>query len=228
MKKTYFTEATFAFFRKLQKNNRREWFEEHKEIFERDVRQPFQMLIADLAAPLAKISTHYVADPRKQGGSLFRQHRDTRFSKEKTPYKTWTGARFFHERSRQVAAPSFYLHIAPDECFVGGGIWHPEADTLKRLRAFLDENPAAWIRATQSKTFRSRYTFWGESLVRAPRGFDPEHPLLEDLKRKSLAAGASLSIEQVLGDDLHAVLVSHFKGLAAMNDYLCAALDLEF
>lgn len=228
MKKVYFTPATLAFFRQLQKNNNRDWFEAHKAKFESDVREPFQALIADLATPLAKISPHFVADPRKQGGSMFRLYRDTRFSKDKIPYKTWSGARFFHQRSKQVPAPSFYLHIAPDDCFIGCGIWHPESDTLKRLRAFLDENPAAWIKATQSKIFRSRYQFWGESLTRSPRGIDPAHPLIEDLKRKSLAAGTALTQDQVLGDQLHNIVIDHFKALSPMVDYLCAALDLEF
>ena len=228
MKKTYFTPATFEFFRQLQANNRREWFDAHKDTFEAVVRSPFQALIADLAAPLEKISTHLVADPRKQGGSLFRQHRDTRFSKDKSPYKTWTGARFFHQRARQVPAPSFYLHIAPGDCFIGGGIWHPEPDALKKLRGFLEENPAAWTRATQSKTFRNRYHFWGESLSRPPRGVDPAHPLIEDLKRKSYAAGTALSEADVLGDRLRDIAAEHFKGLAPMIDYLSAALDLEF
>jgi uncharacterized protein (TIGR02453 family) len=228
MKKRYFTPATLTFFRQLAKNNRREWFEANKERFERDVREPFQTLIADLAAPLAKISPHFVADPRKQGGSLFRLHRDTRFSNDKTPYKTWSGARFFHQRSRQVPAPSFYLHIGPDECFVGGGIWHPEADTLKKLRSFLEENPAAWIKATRSRAFAARYEFWGESLTRPPRGFDPAHPLIDDLKRKNLAAGTGLGEDDVLSERLHGLVVEHFKGLAPMIDYLCAALDLEF
>lgn len=228
MKKTYFTPATMRFFRQLAKNNNRDWFEANKARFESDVREPFQALITDLAAPLSKISPQFVADPRKQGGSLFRLYRDTRFSKDKTPYKTWSGARLFHQRSKQVPAPSFYLHVSPDECFVGGGIWHPEPDTLKRLRSFLEENPAAWIKATQSKPFRSRYEFWGESLTRPPRGIDPAHPLIEDLKRKNLAAGINLSTDQVLSDQLHSLVVEHFKGLAPMIDYLCAALDLEF
>jgi uncharacterized protein (TIGR02453 family) len=228
MKKRYFTPASFKFLRALKRNNTREWFEAHKDEFESHVRGPFQALIADLAAPLARISPHFVADPRRQGGSLFRQHRDTRFSKDKTPYKTWAGARLFHERAKQVAAPSFYLHIADGDSFVGGGIWHPEPDTLRKLRSFLEENPAAWTAATQSKSFRSRYEFWGESLSRPPRGVDPAHPLIEDLKRKNLAAGTALSEEEVLGDRLHELVLTHIKALAPMLDYLCAALDLEF
>jgi uncharacterized protein (TIGR02453 family) len=228
MKRRYFTPDTLNFYRQLHKNNNREWFEANKARYESSVREPYQALITDLAAPLAKISPNFVADPRKQGGSLFRPYRDARFSKDKTPYKTAAGARFFHQRAKQVPAPSFYLHIAPDDCFIGGGIWHPEADTLKRLRAFLEENPAAWTKATHSKSFRSRYQFWGESLTRPPRGIDPAHPLIEDLKRKNLAAGAPLSEAEVLGDGLHGLIVAHFKTLAPMIDYLCAALDLEF
>lgn len=228
MKKHYFTRSTLDYFRQLEKNNNRDWFEANKHRYESCVREPFQALIADLAGPLAKISPHFVADPRKQGGSLFRPYRDARFSKDKTPYKTAAGARFFHQRSKQVPAPSFYLHIAPADFFIGGGIWHPEPDTLKRLRAFLEENPAAWAKATQSKRFAARYEFFGESLSRAPRGIDPAHPLIEDLKRKNLAAGTALAEAEVLGDGLHGIIIDHFKTLAPLIDYLCAALDLEF
>ncbi len=228
MKKTYFTPATFKFLRALKKDNTRVWFDAHKDEYEQSVRIPFQTLIADLAEPLARISAHFVADPRRQGGSLFRQHRDTRFSKDKTPYKTWAGARLFHQRAKQVPAPSFYLHVADGDSFVGGGIWHPEPDTLRKLRSFLEENPAAWTAATKSKSFRSRYEFWGESLTRPPRGIDPAHPLIEDLKRKNLAAGTALSAEDVTGDRLQEIVIAHCKALAPMLDYLCAALDLEF
>ena len=111
MSKTYFSTATFRFLRALSRNNNRTWFHAHSADYERHVREPFLQFIADLQAPLAKISSHYRADPRKVGGSLFRIHRDTRFASDKTPYKHWAGARFFHERRREVEAPSFYLHI---------------------------------------------------------------------------------------------------------------------
>ena len=103
MANAYFTPATFRFLRALDRNNNREWFLAHKPEYERDVRDPFLQLIADMQAPLLKISAHYRADSRKNGGSLFRIHRDTRFSNDKQPYKPWQGARFFHER-RHVAS----------------------------------------------------------------------------------------------------------------------------
>ena len=228
MPKAYFSPATFRFLRARARNNDRAWFKAHQDDYETQVRGPYLQLIADLQAPLAKISTHFRADPRKVGGSLFRIQRDVRFAGDKQPYKTWAGARFFHERRREVAAPSFYLHIKPGDCFVGGGIWHPESPTLKKLREFIADNPAAWKRATRSRTFRERYEFWGESLTRAPQGYDPSHELIEDLKRRSYAAGAAFDDALACTPELLPFVVDHFKRLAPMIDYLCAALELEF
>ncbi|HEX5693179.1 MAG TPA: TIGR02453 family protein, partial [Arenimonas sp.] len=152
---------------------------------------------------------------------------DTRFSNDKTPYKTWGGARFFHARSKQVPAPSFYLHIQPGNSFLGGGIWHPEPEVQRRIREFLVDNPAGW-QAVKTSAFRRRYTFWGDTLVRPPRGFPADHPLLEDLKRKDFTAGYALDDEVVLGPRLRQAVVSGFKGAAPLVDYLCAALELEF
>jgi uncharacterized protein (TIGR02453 family) len=228
MSNVYFSKATFGFLRALARNNNRAWFKAHQDAYERDVREPFLRLIEDLRMPLAKISPHLRADPRKTGGSLFRIYRDTRFANDKTPYKAWAGARFFHERRREIEAPSFYLHIAPKDCFAGGGIWHPEPPTLKRIRDFLIDNPAAWKRATQSKAFREHFEFWGESLSRPPRGYDAQHELIEDLKRKNFAAGEALNETLACSRELLPSVVAAFKRLAPMLDYLCAALDLDF
>jgi uncharacterized protein (TIGR02453 family) len=228
MAETYFTNATFRFQRDLARNNNRAWFAANRQRYEDVLRQPFLRLIADMQAPLAKISAHYRADPRPQGGSLFRIHRDTRFRSDKTPYKTWAGARFGHERRREVAAPSFYLHIEPGDSFAGGGLWHPESPTLKKVREFLADNPAAWKKAVRGKAFRDRFEFWGESLTRPPRGFDPAHELIEDIKRRSFAAGASIADSIVTSEELLPVVVDTFKRIAPMIDYLCAALELEF
>ena len=228
MAKTYFSKNTFTFLRALARNNNRPWFQDHSGDYERHVREPFLDLIADLQSPLAKISPHLRADPRKTGGSLFRIYRDTRFANDKTPYKAWAGARFFHERRREIEAPSFYLHIAPKDCFAGGGIWHPEPPTLKRIRDFLVDNPAAWKRATQSKAFREHFSFWGDSLSRPPRGYDAQHELIGDLKRRNFAAGEELSEAVACSSELLPTVLATFKRLAPMLDYLCASLDLEF
>lgn len=228
MPNAYFTPATFKFLRALARNNNREWFLKHKAEYEREVRDPFLQLITDVQAPLAKISAHYRADPRKNGGSLFRIYRDTRFSGDKEPYKPWASARFFHERRHEIPAPSFYVHIKPGDCFVGGGMWHPESDALKRIRAFLADNPAAWKRATQSKAFKERFTFWGESLTRPPRGFDPEHELMDDLKRKDFAAGEGFEESLACSTELLPYMMDGYKRIAPMIDYLCASQELDF
>ncbi|SFK83502.1 DUF2461 domain-containing protein [Rhodanobacter glycinis] len=228
MSKAYFSPASFRFLRALDRNNSRDWFQAHKSDYERHVREPFLELIADMQAPLAKISPHYRADPRKNGGSLYRIYRDTRYSNNKLPYKPWQGSRFFHERRREIPAPSFYLHIQPGDCFIGGGMWHPEPDALKHIRAFLADNPEAWKRATRSKAFRDRFTLWGDSLVRPPRGYDPEHELIDDLKRKDFAAGESIDEALACSAELLPRTVESFKRIAPMIDYLCAAQELEF
>jgi uncharacterized protein (TIGR02453 family) len=228
MADAYFSSATFRFLRALARNNNRTWFKAHQAEYERDVREPYLRLIGDLQAPLAKISAHYRADPRRVGGSLFRIQRDVRFAGDKAPYKTWAGARFFHERRREWPSPSFYLHIAPGDCFVGAGIWHPESPTLKKLREFIADNPAAWKRAVHSKAFRARYEFWGERLSRAPQGYAVDHELIEDLKRKNYAAGCGFDDKLACSVELKPFVIENFKRLAPLMDYLCAALELEF
>jgi len=228
MPQAYFTPKSFALMREFARNNNREWFTANKARFEETLRDPFLRLIGDLATPLAKISPHFRADPRTQGGSMFRIYRDTRFSSDKTPYKTWLGARLYHERSKQVPAPTFYMHIQPGRHFVGGGLWHPEPPTLKRVRDFLADHPAAWKKAVHNKRFAERFEVGGESLSRPPRGYDPNHELIEDIKRKDFAAWTEFGDREACSSELRDILIAGFKGVAPMIDYLCAALDLEF
>lgn len=228
MSTSYFSPASLRFLRELNKNNNREWFAANKQRYEATVRDPFLNLIGDLADPLAKISPHFRADPRASGGSMFRIYRDTRFANDKRPYKTWVGARMFHERSRQVPAPSFYVHIQPGSSFAGGGLWHPEPPTVKRIRDFLADNPASWKKAFHAKSFREKFDIGGESLTRPPRGYDPQHELIEDIKRKDFIATRDIADADVTSANLRKVVIDIFKGMAPTIDYLCAALDLEF
>ena len=225
---SYFSEKTFKFLRALARNNEREWFHAHKADYDAQLRHPFLKLIADLQPDLLAISEHYRADPKSVGGSLFRIHRDTRFSNDKTPYKPWSGARFFHARSKQIEAPSFYLHIQPGHCFVGAGLWHPEPDTQRKIRQFIFDNPGGWKACVQAPAFKRRFAMDGESLARPPRGFPADHELIADLKRKNFVAMATLDDDIVLGPRLKKSVVEAFKGLSPLVDYLCAALDLEF
>jgi uncharacterized protein (TIGR02453 family) len=225
---TYFTDKTFKFLRALARNNDREWFQAHKSDFQDHVRDPALRLVADLQPALREVTAHFRADPKTVGGSLFRIQRDTRFANDKTPYKTHAGMRFFHERGRELEAPSFYLHVQPGNCFMAAGFWHPEPPTLRRLRQFIHDNPAAWTQATRSPAFRRKYELGGELLVRVPAGYAADHPLIDDLKRKSFVAMAAIEDDVVLGPRLRQSVEAHFRGLAPLVDYLCAGLDLEF
>jgi uncharacterized protein (TIGR02453 family) len=116
---TYFSDASFKFLRGLARHNDREWFQTHKGEYEAHVREPFQRLLADLQPALLEVSEHYRSEPKGNGGSLFRIHRDTRFSNDKTPYKNWQGARLYHAaQPSRCEAPAFYLHLQPGNCFV--------------------------------------------------------------------------------------------------------------
>ena len=239
--KPYFSPATFTFLRALARNNNRAWFQANKPRYEEHVKTPCLRLIADLAAPLKAVSPQLVADPRPIGGSLFRIHRDTRFASDKTPYKTHVGMTFFHAATRPVArgsggtaamgrldAPVLYLHLQPGGCFTGGGIWHPQPPTLKRIRDFIVDNPRSWKRVTGGDAFTARFALSGDALSRAPRGYPPDHELLEDLKRKDYVAISSLATADVLGPRLATLLLQRFRLMRPMLEWLCVALDLEF
>ena len=186
-----FDPAFFDFLRELKANNERSWFEANKARYVADVRDPMLDFIAAFAEPLAEISPHFIADPRANGGSLFRIYRDTRFSPDKTPYKTNAGAHFRHVAGKDAHAPGFYLHLEPDSCFAACGIWHPDGQALANIRNAIADNPGPWQRITQAKTFRDTFTLMGQSLKRPPRGYDDAHPLIEDLKRKDFIARAT-------------------------------------
>ena len=225
----YFSDASFKFLRGLARHNEREWFQAHKAEYDEHVRGPFQRLLTDLQPVLAGVSEHYRSEPKTVGGSLFRIQRDTRFANDKTPYKTWQGARLFHERGRQVEAPSFYLHLQPGNCFIASGLWHPEPDSLRRIRHFILDNPGSWKAAAHEPKFRRRFDLdEDEMLVRMPRGFPDDFEFAHDLRRKNFVALRAIGDEAMTGPRLLKTLETDLSGLAPFTDYLCAALDLEF
>lgn len=226
---TYFSDRSFRFLRGLARHNDRGWFQDHKADYEAHVRKPFLALLTDLQAPLREVSEHYRADPKTVGGSLFRIHRDTRFSNDKAPYKNWQGARLFHERHKEVEAPSFYLHLQPGHCFIGAGLWHPEPETLRRIRQFIVDNPGSWAAAAHAPAFRKRFDLDdSEMLVRPPRGFPADFPYLDDLRRKNHVAIRAIDDATMTGPKLLPTLAKDLQAMGPFVDYLCAALDLEF
>jgi len=226
---TYFSDKSFRFLRALARHNEKPWFEEHRKDYEAHVRQPFLRLIGDLQPDVAAVSPHFRADTRTVGGSLFRIHRDARFSNDKSPYKTWQGARLFHERRRETAAPSFYVHLQPGGSFVGAGLWHPESDTQRKVRQFIVDNPESWKAAAHAPKLRKRFEFeTSEMLVRPPRGFDPQFECIDDLKHRNWVFWRALDDDAMTGPKLRQTIAADLVALAPFVDYLCASLDLEF
>jgi uncharacterized protein (TIGR02453 family) len=224
----YFTKQTFAFLASLATNNTREWFEEHKQDYEDLVRAPALDFISDMADEMSAIAKHFRALPNKVGGSLMRVYRDTRFSKDKAPYKTNIGIQFRHEVGKDIHAPGYYVHIAPDECFVGVGLWHPDADALFKIREAIVNNGKAWVAARDDKAFSQQFSLEGDALVNAPRGFAKDHPLVEDMKRKDFIGLAALSQTDVTSKDFRALVAGRFKLAAPYMRFLCKALELRF
>ncbi len=219
----HFTPALFGFLGELAENNERAWFEANRKRYLRDVRDPMLRFIEDFAPYLDEISPHYVADPRPNGGSLFRIHRDIRFSKDKRPYKTNAGAHFRHAAGRDAHAPGFYLHLEPGGVFAASGVWHPDGPALNRIRQSIVDRPNEWRRAT-----RAVGPLAGESLKRPPRGFDADHPLVEDLKRKEYFALVRFGEADACADDFIDRFAGTCRQFAPLTAFLTASLGLPF
>ncbi|MDH5372089.1 MAG: TIGR02453 family protein [Acidimicrobiia bacterium] len=224
----YFTPKLFEFLRDLDENNDRDWFKAHQAAYERYVREPALDFINDFADPLKGISEHFVADTRKVGGSLFRIQRDTRFGKDKTPYKPNTGMQFRHAMAKDAHAPGFYLNLQPGECYMGVGLWRPETKVAYLIREKIDADPTRWKRASRGKRFTDVFSLGGDSLIRPPKGFDEDHPLIDDLKRKDFIASTRLTQAQVTSDHFLEDFTDSNKRAGAFMHFLCDAVGVQF
>jgi uncharacterized protein (TIGR02453 family) len=215
----------FAFLVELREHNDRDWFAANKERYEAHVLEPALAFIEDFGYRLQGISAHFRADPRRVGGSLFRIHRDTRFSKDKSPYKTNIGLHFRHERAKDAYAPGYYLHLAPDEVFAGGGIWHPEGPALTAIRQAIVDDADGWRRATQ---LPDGLELGGDTLKRVPSGFDKEHPHAEDLKRKDFFAWVKLDQAAATAPGFLDHYTRVCESTAPLMRFLCKALAVPY
>ena len=221
-----FSPEIFGFLVELGLNNEREWFNANKQRYEDAVREPALEFIRQMGPHLAKVSKHFTALDKKVGGSLMRVHRDVRFSKNKDPYKTNVGIQFRHEAGKDVHAPGFYLHIEPGEIFIGIGMWHPEASALKAVREAIVDSPAKWKRARDDAKFKKHFELRGESLKRPPRGFDAEHPYIEDLKRKDHIAVCEIGAKEITKPGFVKLVAERFAAAKPYVKFLGGALDL--
>lgn len=218
------TPEVFRFLRELRANNNREWFNANKARYETKVREPILQFISDAGPRLQKISSAVVADPRPNGGSLFRIYRDTRFSNDKSPYKTHLGAHFFHESAKKApSVPGFYLHIAPGESFIAGGIWHPEPAALARIRDAIASGSDAWKALRKSKL-----PIEGGSLKRVPKGYASDHPELEHLKRTDFVTSMPVSDKEMCSAAFLSTFVAECKRMSPLVRFVSRSLGLRW
>jgi uncharacterized protein (TIGR02453 family) len=227
-KQASFGPELFSFLADLRANNDREWFAANKQRYEEHLLEPALVFIDAFAPRLEKISPHFRADARPSGGSLFRIYRDTRFSKDKTPYKTNVGIHFRHERAKDANAPGYYLHIGPGEVFAGGGIWHPDTEAATRIREAIAADPTRWRRATRGGAFAKRLELGGDALKRVPPWADPEHPFADDLKRKDFYGAARLSENDVVASGFVDEYARICRAAAPLMQFLCDALGVQY
>jgi uncharacterized protein (TIGR02453 family) len=223
-----FTPATVKFLAELRDNNNRDWFNENKTRYEEEVLDVALRFIQSMQDPLADFAPHFTAIPKRMGGSLMRVYRDTRFSKNKTPYKTNVGIQFRHEQARDVHAPGYYLHIDPDQVFLGAGMWRPAADALRGIRERIAAKPAEWQRARDDQGFQRHFHLGGESLTRPPRGFDKEHPQIDDIKRKDFIAVKNLALGDATSPRFQQKVETAFKAATPYMQFLCKAVNVPF
>ncbi len=177
-----FPKETLTFFRDLKKNNDREWLEAHKELFETKVKAPMVALVGELNADLSRFAPDHVTDPKR---AIYRIYRDTRFSKDKTPYKTHIAANFSHRLLDKHAGAGFYCAVSHKSVDFGGGIYMPGPDEILILRNLFSERHEEFNRITGAKAFRALLgDLQGDQLARAPKGFPADHPAEALLRRK--------------------------------------------
>lgn len=222
-----------TFLRGLAKNNRKEWFEEHRADYETYLKRPMQALIEEVDVRLAAITPEILGSPKK---SLFRIHRDVRFSKDKSPYKTNAACWFFHrDAGRGVGGDAahggagFYFHFSPKESFCGGGIWMPPRPALARIRQSLADDMQAFEETVLAKPFVKRFGALDPDamLLRMPRGYETSHPAARWLRFQSFTAGTALSTDELLDEKLPDILAKHYKALAPFVRWLNDSLGLR-
>ncbi len=223
-----FTDELYSFLEDLKENNDREWFKANKKRYEQHIKEPALQFVQEVGARLGDITPHVLAIPKASGGSLFRIYRDTRFSKDKTPYKTHTGIQFRHAAGKDVHAPGFYLHLAPGDVGMAAGIWHPDTKTLTQIRDAIVADPDGWAGLKAEVTSVADFALFGESLKRPPRGYDKDFVHVEDLKRKDMGVWTAVDQAHTTADDFVDRFLDLCRASAPLNAFVCKAIGVPW
>jgi uncharacterized protein (TIGR02453 family) len=209
-----FPVAALDFYDDLEVDNTKSFWDANKKVYDEQVRAPMVALTDALAQEFGD-------------AKVFRPYRDVRFAKDKTPYKTHVGIYFRHARSADADTAGLYLHLEPGHVFLGAGIWHPGTPALKRIRDALVARPDGWREAVAAVEPTWKLAD-GESLKRPPAGYRKDHPLIEDVKRKSFAITSQLTQREVTGSGFLEEVEARAAGARPFMAFLCSALGVEY
>jgi uncharacterized protein (TIGR02453 family) len=225
-----FAPGALKFLRGLARHNDREWFEDHRAVYEAEVRGPLRALVEEMDVRLARLAPELVGDPRR---SIFRIHRDVRFSKDKSPYKTNAACQFYHHdagrgagQDAEGAGAGLYFQLADGECFVAGGIWMPARPALEKIRDAIAAEPEALDEIVRAAGFCRRFGSLSEEamLTRLPRGYAEGHPAERWLRYKSFTASRMLTERDVTSPRLAATIERNFAALVPLVRWLNEAI----
>jgi uncharacterized protein (TIGR02453 family) len=213
-----FSDKTIKFLRALKRNNRREWFNAHKDEYEQHVRQPMTAMVERLAEDFREFAPELVASPKL---SMYRIYRDTRFSENKTPYKTHVAAVFPTRGLLKHEGAGLYFHISPEEVWVGGGMYSPQPAQLYAVREHIAGNVRELRKIVESPGFRRHVgQLEGEKLTRVPRGFAKDHEAAEYLKHRHFIAGAGFPPALAASPKMYASLLTIFRQVIPLSRFL--------
>jgi uncharacterized protein (TIGR02453 family) len=217
-----FPGEALAFFRGLERNNRREWFQPRKPLFDQRVKAPMLELVGALNGEMAKFAPLHVTEPE---AALYRIYRDTRFSKDKKPYKTHLGAYFARRGADRHMSAGYYFHISHKEVAIGGGMYMPPPEFLFAVRGRVAERPAEFRKLLQSKLLRKLLgDLHGEQLSRVPKGFCAEHPAADLLRYKQFFFYVELPPELAQTGTLQNEIRKRFEVMTPLIEFLNAPL----
>ena len=211
-----------GFLKELAANNNRDWFQKNKKWYD-ESRNKILFLTEVLINEIRKFDpTVPVLEPKD---CLFRIFRDVRFSHDKSPYKTNFGC-YIARGGKKASFAGYYLHIEPESSFAGGGIYMPENETLKMIRQHIAENGEEFLSIIQEKNFRKTYPeMYDDKLKTAPKGFAPDHELIEFLKYKSFAFTHKMEDKEVLSENFIHGILQYYSQLSKINTFLNQAIQ---
>ena len=210
------------FFRGLARHNNRDWFLPRKQIFEEQVKQPMRELVSAVNHAMMEFAPDYVTDPDK---AIYRIYRDTRFSKDKTPYKTHLAANFRWQGGGRHECAGYYFAISHKNAAIGGGLYMPEPEVLRALRNHIADNPAQFRKLIGSATVRKLFgEMQGEQLSRVPKGFSADHPAADLLRFKQFIFYTEQPPELAVTPAFLREIVQRFRAIAPFVAFLNAPL----